>query len=46
MIVLTGKDIYFVVGADINELNAAHLKDQFFADYMKRLWYRIISKIC
>jgi enoyl-CoA hydratase len=45
VIVLTGKDNSFAVGADINELNAAQLKDQLFADYFERLWYRIIPKI-
>lgn len=44
VIVLTGKDNSFAVGADINELNAATQKDQLFSDYFERLWYRIIPK--
>ncbi len=45
MIILTGKDNSFAVGADINEINSATLKDQLFADYFERLWYKIIPKI-
>ena len=45
VIVLTGKDNSFAVGADINEINAATLKDQLFADFFERLWYKFIPKI-
>ncbi|TNV76321.1 hypothetical protein FGO68_gene5784 [Halteria grandinella] len=45
VIVLTGKDNSFAVGADINELNAATQRDQLFNDYFERIWYRVIPKV-
>jgi enoyl-CoA hydratase len=44
VIVLTGKDNSFAVGADINEINKADQKDQLFNDYFERLWYKIIPR--
>ena len=44
VIVLTGKDNSFAVGADINELNKADQKDQLFNDYFERLWYKMIPR--
>ena len=39
---MTGKENSFAVGADINELHKATMKDQLFNDYFERLWYHII----
>ena len=44
VIILTGKENSFAVGADINELHTATLREQLFNDYFDRLWYRIIPK--
>ena len=44
MIVITGKDTSFAVGADINELNSSELRSQLFNDYFDRLWYKVIPK--
>lgn len=44
VIVLTGKENSFAVGADINEINQADLRSQLFTDYFDRLWYKIIPK--
>lgn len=44
VIVITGKDNSFAVGADINELNSSDLRSQLFNDYFDRLWYKIIPK--
>ena len=45
VIVLTGKDNSFAVGADINELDKSDLITQLTNDYFERLWYRIIPKV-
>ena len=45
VIVLTGKDNSFAVGADINELDKSDLIGQLTNDYFERLWYRIIPKV-
>ncbi len=44
MIVITGKDSSFAVGADINELHSSELSTQLFNDYFDRLWYKVIPK--
>jgi enoyl-CoA hydratase/carnithine racemase len=44
VIMITGKDTSFAVGADINELNSSDLRSQLFNDYFDRLWYKVIPK--
>jgi enoyl-CoA hydratase/carnithine racemase len=45
VIILTGKDNSFGVGADIKEIQASTQKDQLFNDYFERIWYKILPKI-
>ena len=44
VVVLTGKDKSFGVGANIPELIQATQKDWLFNDFTERIWYRIIPK--
>ena len=44
VVVLTGRDNNFIVGADISEIGEAGMKDQLFQDYFERQWYRVIPK--
>ncbi len=45
VIVLTGKDNSFAVGADINELDKSDLPSMLTNDYFERLWYKIIPRV-
>ena len=44
VIILTGKDNSFAIGADINEINSQGLREHLFDDYFEKLWYKVIPK--
>lgn len=45
VVVLTGKNNSFAVGADINELNRMNQIDLLMDDYFERLWCKIIPSL-
>jgi enoyl-CoA hydratase len=44
VVILTGKENSFAVGADIGEINDYNLKKMLFDDYFERIWNRVIPK--